>query len=90
MLREANFRIVTLDEATSSLDAHSEKLVQDALEKLMDGRTSIIIAHRLSTIKKVDRIFVIKEGGLAEVGSHEELTERNNGIYSNLLKLQLH
>ncbi len=82
--------ILVLDEATSSLDAHSEKLVQDALEKLMEGRTSIIIAHRLSTIKKVDRIFVIKEGGLAEVGSHEELTERNNGIYSNLLKLQLH
>jgi ATP-binding cassette, subfamily B, bacterial len=82
--------ILVLDEATSSLDAQSEKLVQDALEKLMEGRTSIIIAHRLSTIKKVDRIFVIKEGGLAEVGSHEELTERNNGIYSNLLKLQLH
>ncbi|HMG94565.1 MAG TPA: ABC transporter transmembrane domain-containing protein, partial [Chryseolinea sp.] len=82
--------ILVLDEATSSLDAHSEKLVQEALEKLMEGRTSIIIAHRLSTIKKVDRIFVIKEGGLAEVGSHQELTERNNGIYSNLLKLQLH
>jgi ABC-type multidrug transport system fused ATPase/permease subunit len=82
--------ILVLDEATSSLDAHSEKLVQEALEKLMEGRTSIIIAHRLSTIKKVDRIFVIKEGALAEVGSHEELTERNNGIYSNLLKLQLH
>jgi ATP-binding cassette, subfamily B, bacterial len=82
--------ILVLDEATSSLDAHSEKLVQEALEKLMEGRTSIIIAHRLSTIKKVDRIFVIKEGTLAEVGSHEELTERNNGIYSNLLKLQLH
>lgn len=82
--------ILVLDEATSSLDAHSEKLVQDALEKLMEGRTSIIIAHRLSTIKKVDRIFVIKEGGLAEVGSHQELTQRHNGIYSNLLELQLH
>jgi ATP-binding cassette subfamily B protein len=82
--------ILVLDEATSSLDAYSEKLVQEALEKLMEGRTSIIIAHRLSTIKKVDRIFVIKDGGLAEVGSHLELTERNNGIYSNLLKLQLH
>jgi ABC-type multidrug transport system fused ATPase/permease subunit len=82
--------ILVLDEATSSLDAQSEYLVQEALEKLMEGRTSIIIAHRLSTIKKVDRIFVIKDGALAEVGSHEELTERNNGIYSNLLKLQLH
>ena len=82
--------ILVLDEATSSLDAQSEKLVQDALETLMEGRTSIIIAHRLSTIKKVDRIFVIKEGGLAEVGSHQELTQRDNGIYSNLLELQLH
>lgn len=81
--------ILILDEATSSLDAHSEVLVQEALEKLMEGRTTIIIAHRLSTIKKVDRIFVIKEGGLAEVGSHAELTQLNNGIYSNLLKLQL-
>jgi len=82
--------ILILDEATSSLDAQSELLVQEALEKLMEGRTSIIIAHRLSTIKKVDRIFVIKDGGLAEVGSHAELTQLNNGIYSNLLKLQLH
>lgn len=81
--------ILILDEATSSLDAHSEVLVQEALEKLMEGRTTIIIAHRLSTIKKVDRIFVIKEGKLAEVGSHDELTSLNNGIYSNLLKLQL-
>jgi ATP-binding cassette subfamily B protein len=83
--------ILILDEATSSLDAHAEVLVQEALEKLMEGRTSIIIAHRLSTIKKVDRIFVIKEGTLAEVGSHAELTRINNGngIYSNLLKLQL-
>jgi len=83
--------ILILDEATSSLDVHAEVLVQEALEKLMEGRTSIIIAHRLSTIKKVDRIFVIKEGTLAEVGSHAELTRLNNGngIYSNLLKLQL-
>ena len=81
--------ILILDEATSSLDAHSEVLVQEALEKLMENRTTIIIAHRLSTIKKVDRIFVIKEGRLAEKGSHAELTSLNNGIYSNLLKLQL-
>ncbi len=81
--------ILILDEATSSLDAHSEVLVQEALEKLMEGRTTIIIAHRLSTIKKVDRIFVIQQGRLAEMGSHAELTRLNNGIYNNLLKLQL-
>jgi ABC-type multidrug transport system fused ATPase/permease subunit len=83
-----NPAILILDEATSSLDAESEVLVQQALEKLMEGRTSIIIAHRLSTIKKVDRIFVIKEGALAEVGSHAELASLD-GIYNNLLKLQL-
>jgi ATP-binding cassette subfamily B protein len=81
--------ILILDEATSSLDVQSEVLVQQALEKLMEGRTTIIIAHRLSTIKKVDRIFVIQEGRLAEMGSHKELTSLDNGIYSNLLKLQL-
>jgi ATP-binding cassette subfamily B protein len=81
--------ILILDEATSALDAHSESLVQEAMEKLMEGRTTIIIAHRLSTIKKADRIFVIREGKLAEMGSHAELTSRQNGIYSNLLKLQL-
>lgn len=84
-----NPSILILDEATSSLDAQSEVLVQQALETLMEGRTTIIIAHRLSTIKKVDRIFVIKEGMLAETGSHAELTQLDNGIYSNLLKLQL-
>jgi ABC-type multidrug transport system fused ATPase/permease subunit len=81
--------ILILDEATSSLDAQSEVLVQEALEKLMEGRTSIIIAHRLSTIKKVDRIFVIQEGKLAEMGSHVELSGLDNGIYNNLLQLQL-
>jgi ATP-binding cassette, subfamily B, bacterial len=82
--------ILILDEATSSLDAQSEVLVQQALEKLMEGRTTIVIAHRLSTIKKVDRIFVINDGRLAEMGSHAELTQVNNGIYNTLLKLQLH
>ena len=81
--------ILILDEATSSLDVHSEVLVQEALEKLMEGRTSIIIAHRLSTIKKVDRIFVIHDGTLAEMGSHTELSGLDNGIYNNLLQLQL-
>jgi ABC-type multidrug transport system fused ATPase/permease subunit len=82
--------ILILDEATSSLDAHSEVLVQQALQQLMAGRTTIIIAHRLSTIKKVDRIFVINHGELAEMGSHNELSRLDNGLYSNLLKLQLH
>jgi ATP-binding cassette, subfamily B, bacterial len=84
-----NPAILILDEATSSLDAQSEVLVQEALEKLMEGRTSIVIAHRLSTIKKVDRIFVIQNGRLAEMGSHLELSSLNNGIYRNLLTLQL-
>lgn len=81
--------ILILDEATSSLDAQSEILVQEALEKLMEGRTTIIIAHRLSTIRKADRIFVITRGELAEVGSHAELSQRNNGLYRHLLTLQL-
>lgn len=81
--------ILILDEATSSLDAESEVLVQEALEKLMEGRTTLIIAHRLSTIRKVDKIFVIRDGQLAETGSHTELSQQQNGIYSNLLKLQL-
>jgi ABC-type multidrug transport system fused ATPase/permease subunit len=84
-----NPSILILDEATSSLDAQSEVLVQSALEKLMEGRTSIVIAHRLSTIKKVDRIFVIQDGRLAEMGSHLELSNLDNGIYRNLLSLQL-
>lgn len=79
--------ILILDEATSSLDTISESLVQEALEKLMEGRTSIIIAHRLSTIRKVDRIFVINQGSLAEAGSHHELSSLSDGIYQNLLKL---
>jgi ABC-type multidrug transport system fused ATPase/permease subunit len=81
--------ILILDEATSSLDAKSEVLVQQALEKLMEGRTTIIIAHRLSTIRKVDRIIVIKDGEIVETGSHHELSLLSKGMYSELLKLQL-
>ncbi len=83
-----NPSILILDEATSSLDAGSEQLVQDALEKLMENRTTIVIAHRLSTIRKVDRILVIKEGRIAESGSHAQLSVLDDGIYRNLLKLQ--
>jgi ABC-type multidrug transport system fused ATPase/permease subunit len=81
-------RILILDEATSSLDSESERLVQDALEKLMEGRTSIVIAHRLSTIRKADRILVIDNGRIAEEGTHDELILIENGIYRNLSQLQ--
>lgn len=80
--------ILILDEATSALDTESEKLVQDALNELMKGRTTIIIAHRLATIRNVDRIYVLKEGEIVEEGSHDSLILKSNGIYANLVKLQ--
>ena len=83
-----NPRILILDEATSSLDSESERLVQDALEALMVGRTSIVIAHRLSTIRKADQILVIDNGQIVEKGTHEELIGLENGIYRNLSHLQ--
>ena len=83
-----NPRILILDEATSSLDSESERLVQDALEKLMKGRTSVVIAHRLSTVRKADRILVLDQGKLVEQGTHEELLQLNDGIYRNLSDLQ--
>ena len=83
-----NPRILILDEATSSLDSESERLVQDALEKLMIGRTSIVIAHRLSSIRKADQILVIDKGRIVEKGTHEELIGLENGIYRNLSHLQ--
>lgn len=84
-----NPRILLLDEATSSLDNQSESLVQDALEKLMENRTSIVIAHRLSTIRNVDRILVISDGQIVEQGTHNELIANDSGSYSQLLKLQM-
>lgn len=81
-------KILILDEATSSLDSESERLVQDALEKLMKGRTSIVIAHRLSTVRKADRILVLDHGKLVEQGTHEELLQVSDGIYRNLSDLQ--
>lgn len=83
-----NPSILVLDEATSSLDAESEKIVQDALNKLMMNRTSIIIAHRLATIREVDCIYVLENGKIVEKGSHEELSTISNGLYSHLASLQ--
>jgi ABC-type multidrug transport system fused ATPase/permease subunit len=83
-----NPSILILDEATSSLDSESEKQVQEALENLMKGRTSIIIAHRLSTIRSADAILVLNDGKIAEKGTHKELLEIENGIYKNLSSLQ--
>jgi ATP-binding cassette subfamily B multidrug efflux pump len=80
-------KILVLDEATANIDAETEKLIQNGLNKLMVGRTAIIIAHRLSTIKEVDRIYVIHNGEIKEVGNHEMLIKRR-GIYYNLYQLQ--
>jgi ATP-binding cassette subfamily B protein len=80
--------ILLLDEATSSLDSESERLVQQALETLMRGRTSIVVAHRLATVRQADRIYVIKDGAIAESGTHAELITRPNGVYRTLSELQ--
>ena len=80
--------ILILDEATSSLDAESESLVQQALDELMKGRTTLIIAHRLATIRKVDRIYALSEGRIVEQGSHKELLANEGGFYANLVRLQ--
>lgn len=80
--------ILILDEATSSLDSESEMLVQQALNELMKGRTSIVIAHRLSTIRDVDNIFVLEKGKVVESGTHDELTANQNSIYLKFLELQ--
>jgi len=81
--------ILILDEATSSLDAESERLVQGALDKLMENRTSIIVAHRLSTIRRCDQILVLSGGAILERGTHEELLTKAGGLYGSLAKLQL-
>jgi len=81
-------KILILDEATSSLDSESEKFVQEALEKLMQGRTSIVIAHRLSTVRKADEIVVLEQGEIVEQGTHDELMKISEGKYNKLIQLQ--
>jgi ATP-binding cassette subfamily B protein len=83
-----NAPILILDEATSSLDSNSEVLIQKALDNLMKNKTTIVIAHRLSTIRKMDRIMVMEDGKIIEEGTHEELTNKNSGLYKDLWELQ--
>ncbi|MEN8929357.1 MAG: ABC transporter transmembrane domain-containing protein [Flavobacteriales bacterium] len=83
-----NPSILILDEATSSLDSESELLVQEALDRLMKGRTSFVIAHRLSTIKNCDKILVLESGNIVESGTHDELVKLEDGVYRNLSEIQ--
>ncbi len=76
-------KILVLDEATANIDSYTERVVQDALKKLLEGRTALVIAHRLSTIRNADRIVVIQDGEIAEIGTHEKLVS-NGGLYSQL------
>jgi len=78
-----------LDEATSSLDSESEGLIQQAMERLMKGRTSIVIAHRLSTVRSLDRILVFDHGRIVEQGTHAALAARTGGIYRGLFERQV-
>ena len=86
ILKDPKFLI--LDEATSALDSESEKWVQSALEELMKNRTSLIIAHRLSTIRSADKIIVMESGKIVEIGSHENLMAKKQGVYQKMVKLQ--
>ena len=84
----ANAPVLMLDEATSSLDSESEALIQEAMERLIAGRTAIVIAHRLSTVRMLDRILVFDRGEVVEEGRHEELVRMNGGIYRRLFERQ--
>jgi len=87
ILRDAP--ILILDEATSSLDSASEKMIQEAIDELMKNKTVIVVAHRLSTIRKMDRIVVIDDGQIVEEGSHQQLISQKNGKYKNLWEIQV-
>lgn len=84
----SNPSILVLDEATSSVDGHSERLMQQATERVTKGRTSIVIAHRLATVKKADKILVMEAGQIVEEGTHDELLQRENGKYRKLYEVQ--
>lgn len=83
-----NPSILVLDEATSSVDSYSEQLIQNATDKITEGRTSIVIAHRLATVKKADKIIVMDAGKIVEQGTHQELLKKENGYYKNLYEVQ--
>ena len=83
-----NPKILILDEATSALDTESEKLVQEALDRLMKGRTAFVIAHRLSTVQNAHQIVVLNQGHLVEQGTHQELLAVNGGLYNHLYSVQ--
>jgi ATP-binding cassette subfamily B protein len=85
-----NPRILILDEATSSVDTETEREIQEALERLIAGRTVFAIAHRLSTLRKASRLFVVEDGRLTESGTHHELLAKPAGTYRRLYELQLH
>ncbi|NJY63049.1 ABC transporter ATP-binding protein [Salinimicrobium sp. CDJ15-81-2] len=84
----SNPSILVLDEATSSVDSYSEQLIQDATDKVTEGRTSIVIAHRLATVKKADKILVMDAGKIVEMGTHKELLKKEDGYYKNLYEVQ--
>jgi ABC-type multidrug transport system fused ATPase/permease subunit len=79
--------VVILDEATSSLDTESERYVEQALEQLLQGRTTLLIAHRLSTVRRADRVVVLDQGRIVETGRHDELLGRENGLFARLHQL---